>query len=145
MLPHEHYMRAAYREAERAFEEEEVPVGAVVVCRGQIIAKGYNQVERLNDVTAHAEMIALTSASGFLGSKYLNQCYMYVTLEPCLMCATALSWAKLGGLVFGASDPERGFIRLGERILHPKTEVIGGIMEKECAGLLQEFFQLRRN
>ncbi len=138
-------MKAAFREAENAFNDEEVPVGAVVVCRGHIIAKGHNQVERLNDVTAHAEMIAITSASEFLGSKYLNECWMYVTLEPCLMCATAMNWAKLGGLVYGASDRERGFVQTGQKILHPKTEVIGGVMEVECSGLIKEFFQARRN
>jgi tRNA(adenine34) deaminase len=145
ILPHEHYMKAAYREAEKAFEDEEVPVGAVVVCRGHIIAKGYNQVERLHDVTAHAEMIALTSASEYLGSKYLNQCTMYVTLEPCLMCATALKWAKLGALIYGASDRERGFVSFGQKVLHPKTEVIGGVLENECSEILKEFFRVRRS
>lgn len=141
---HEQMMFKAFKEAEYAYEREEVPVGAVVVCQGQVIAKAYNQVEQLTDVTAHAEMIALTSAANYLGSKYLNDCTLYVTLEPCLMCATALKWAQLGALVYGASDVKQGFTTIPGGILHPKTQLIGGIMEPECSALLKRFFEERR-
>lgn len=138
-------MRQAYREAEKAFESEEVPVGAVVVCRNQIVARAHNQTELLTDVTAHAEMIALTSAAETLGSKYLNDCTLYVTLEPCNMCAGALAWAQLGKLVYGAEDDKKGFEKIGrELILHPKTKVEFGIMQKECSELLKKFFQRKR-
>ncbi|MDN5201672.1 nucleoside deaminase [Fulvivirgaceae bacterium BMA10] len=137
----EYFMKEAYKEAIIAFEEGEVPVGAVVVCQNRIIAKAHNQTERLNDSTAHAEMIALTSAFNHLGGKYLPDCSLYVTLEPCVMCAGASFWAQIVKLVYGASDPKRGFDRLSENILHPKTKVIPGIMESECRYLIDDFFR----
>ena len=138
-----HFMRAALREAEQALLEDEIPVGAVVVYGNQIIARAHNQTERLNDVTAHAEMIAITAAANYLGGKYLKDCTLYVTLEPCVMCAGALSWAQVGRVVYGASDEKRGFVALSSSILHPKTTVAFGILHDECAALLQDF--LRKN
>ena len=131
-------------EARKGFERGEVPVGAVVVSNGQIIARAYNNTEQLGDVTAHAEIIALTAAAEHLGSKYLDDCTMYVTLEPCAMCAGALAWAQLGRLVYGASDDKRGFMQFGKRMLHPKTKVEFGIMMEDCAHILKDFFNLRR-
>lgn len=139
-----YYMSLALKQAERALEEEEIPVGAVVVCQGKIVAKAYNQTEMLTDVTAHAEMLAITSAAQTIGAKYLKDCTLYVTLEPCLMCAGAIYWSQLGRLVFGASEEKRGFLSLGKGILHPKTEVTAGILAEESALLLQEFFSMRR-
>lgn len=139
-----YFMKQAIAEAEKAYERGEVPVGAVVVCNQQIIARAYNNTEQLTDVTAHAEIIALTAAAGHLGNKYLDDCTLYVTLEPCAMCAGALSWAKLDRLVYGASDDKRGFMQFGKRMLHPKTKVEFGIMMEECGGLLSRFFQERR-
>ncbi|HVD96801.1 MAG TPA: nucleoside deaminase [Cytophagaceae bacterium] len=136
----EHFMNEAYKEAKYAFEEGEVPIGAVVVCNNRIIARAHNQTERLTDVTAHAEMVALTAAANFLGSKYLNECTLYVTVEPCVMCAGALQWAQLERLVYGASDEKRGYLRLQQPILHPKTEIVSGIMAKECGQLMKDFF-----
>lgn len=141
----EHFMKQAWIEAQKAFDEDEVPVGAVVVCDNQIIARAHNQSERLNDVTAHAEMIAITAASEYLGSKYLNECTLYVTLEPCVMCAGALYWAQFRKVVFGASDEKRGYSRIPERLLHPKTTMVHGIMENECSTLLKEFFAKKRD
>lgn len=138
------YMKEALKEAFRAFDQDEVPVGAVVVCRGTIIARAYNMVERLNDVTAHAEMQAITSAAHFLGGKYLNECTLYVTVEPCLMCAGALYWSQIGGLVYGTADEKRGFRTAGKQVLHPKTKVTGGILETECRELMVEFFNRKR-
>jgi len=132
------------KQAERALEEEEIPVGAVVVCQGKIVAKAYNQTEMLTDVTAHAEMLAITSAAQTIGAKYLKDCTLYVTLEPCLMCAGAIYWSQLGRLVFGASEDKRGFLSQGKDILHPKTEVTAGILAEESALLLKEFFSMRR-
>lgn len=140
----EHYMRQALREAEEAFGIDEVPVGAVVVCQGMIIARAHNLTQRLNDVTAHAEMQAITAAAEYLGSKYLSDCTMYITLEPCPMCAGALKWAQLGKLVFGAFDEKSGYRTLGQKLLHPKTEVVGGIMQPECADLMTAFFRKKR-
>ena len=140
----EHFMKQAYREAQKAFEAGEVPVGAVVVCRNQIVARGHNQTELLTDVTAHAEMIAITSAAQSLGSKYLDECTLYVTLEPCPMCAGAIAWSQLGKLVYGAEDEKRGFEKLGRKMLHPKTKVEFGVMQEECSALLKVFFQKRR-
>ena len=139
-----YYMNLALKQAERALEEEEIPVGAVVVCQGKIVAKAYNQTEMLTDVTAHAEMLAITSAAQTIGAKYLKDCTLYVTLEPCLMCAGAIYWSQLGRLVFGASEDKRGFLSLGKDILHPKTEVTSGILAEESALLLKEFFSMRR-
>jgi len=140
----EYYMSLALKQAERALEEEEIPVGAVVVCQGRIVAKAYNQTEMLTDVTAHAEMLAITSAAQTIGAKYLKDCTLYVTLEPCLMCAGAIYWSQLGRLVFGAFEGKRGFSSLRTDILHPKTAVTSGILAEESALLLKEFFSMRR-
>lgn len=141
----EYYMREALREAMTAYGKDEVPVGAVVVCNGKIIARAHNQTETLNDATAHAEMIALTAAQNHLGSKYLNECTIYITLEPCIMCAGALNWTKIGRICFGASDPKFGSSLVGKRLYHPKTEVIMGVLEKECGALLTDFFRKKRD
>lgn len=140
----DYFMTQALKEAQKAYEAGEVPVGAIVVCQNQIIARGYNQTEQLNDVTAHAEIIALTAAANYFGSKYLDDCTLYVTLEPCVMCAGALSWAQLGRLVYGAEDDKRGFMRFGKGLLHPKTKVEYGILAKECGTLLKAFFKTKR-
>lgn len=137
-------MRQALLEAEKAFERDEVPVGAVVVCQGRIIARGHNLTETLTDVTAHAEMQAITAAANFLGGKYLNECTLYVTVEPCVMCAGAIAWSQLGKLVYGAIDEKRGFTRFAPHSLHPKTEIISGILEDECKKLMKEFFKKKR-
>ena len=139
-----YFMNEAFKEAEKALEKDEVPVGAVIVCDNQIIARAHNYTETLNDVTAHAEMQAFTSASDFLGGKYLNKCTLYVTLEPCIMCGGASYWAQIKKIVFGASDEKRGFSSLPENILHPKTEVVTGIEKDKCAKLLTDFFKLKR-
>ncbi len=140
----EHFMRMAMREAERAFADDEIPVGCVIVCREQVIARGYNLTERLNDVTAHAEMQAITSAAENLGGKYLHECTLYVTLEPCVMCAGALNWAHIGRIVFGAFDEKAGYRRFGGALLHTKTQVTGGILEPACADLMKAFFRKKR-
>lgn len=140
-----HYMKQALLEAEKAYEAGEVPVGAIIVCNHRIIARAHNQTEQLTDVTAHAEILALTAASGYLGSKYLSDCTLFVTLEPCVMCAGALAWAQLGRVVYGASDDKRGFMRYGGKtLLHPKTQLELGILEAECAGLMTDFFKSKR-
>ena len=139
-----YFMKQALKEAQKAFEQGEIPVGAVVVCDNQIIARAHNQTELLNDVTAHAEMIAITAAADNLGNKYLNECTLYITLEPCAMCAGAISWAQLDKIVYGASDDKKGFMVYGKRMLHPKTKVQLGIMETECSVLLKEFFAKKR-
>ncbi len=141
---HEYYMRKALQEAQIAAEEGEIPVGAIVVCNDKIIARAHNETEKLNDVTAHAEMIATTMATSFLGGKYLNECTLYVTLEPCTMCAGALAWAQLGNLVIGAPDPHRGYTRLSPCVLHPRTQVITGILAPECSRIVKEFFAQKR-
>lgn len=138
------YMAEALKEARKAYESEEVPVGAVVVCGGRIIARARNLTETLCDVTAHAEMQAITSASSSLGGKYLNECTLYVTLEPCPMCAGALFWTQLGRLVYGAADPKRGYTTLCASMLHPATKVESGVMSEECSRLLKDFFSTRR-
>lgn len=138
-----YYMQQALKEARYAFDEGEIPIGAVVVCNDSIVARAHNLTERLKDVTAHAEIMAITSAANYLGGKYLTECTLYVTLEPCVMCAGALSWAQIGRIVFGATDEKRGFSRIGG-ILHPKTDVIGGIMSGECKELIQSFFAAKR-
>ena len=140
----EHWMKQALSQAELAFEDREIPVGAVVVSGNQVIAKAYNQVERLQDVTAHAEMVAITAAQNHLGAKYLNDCKLYVTLEPCTMCAGALYWSQIGEVYIGARDPKRGFNRLEENILHPKTTVHWDLLGNECEVLIKEFFQRMR-
>lgn len=142
---HEFFMMEALKQAQLGFEEGEVPVGAVLVCQSKIIARAHNQTERLTDVTAHAEILALTAGFDALGSKYLPTCKLYVTLEPCVMCAGALYWSQIGELHFAASDPKRGYRRLKEPILHPKTNVSQGLYEKESTELLKEFFLSRRN
>jgi len=139
------FMKEALKEAQKAFNADEVPVGAIIVCNNKIIARAHNLTERLNDVTAHAEMQAITSAANFLNGKYLNECTLYVTLEPCVMCAGAIAWAQLGKLIYGASDTKRGFNLIQEnKILHPKTEVKSGILADECALLIKTFFQQKR-
>lgn len=139
-----HFMNKALQEAQLAFEEGEVPVGAIVVCNNRIIAKAHNQTERLTDVTAHAEILAITSAAEYLGSKYLNDCTLYVTLEPCIMCAGALAWSQIDRIVYGASDDKKGFMRFGKTILHPKTKIEFGIMIEECGSILKSFFKNKR-
>ena len=138
------YMRMALDEASKAFDQGEVPVGAVVVCKGRVIARAHNLTETLTDVTAHAEMQAITAAANYLGGKYLNECTLYVTVEPCIMCAGALGWAQIKRIVFGASDEKRGFQRFAPQALHPKTEVVAGIMADDCAVLMKDFFSSRR-
>ena len=140
----EYFMKKALVEAQTAFNKGEVPVGAIIVCRNQIIARAHNLTETLNDVTAHAEMQAITAAANLLGGKYLMECTLYVTVEPCVMCAGALGWSQISKVVFGAFDPKRGYKNIAPGAMHPKTEVIGGIMENECAMLMKEFFQQRR-
>ncbi|MGN0218188.1 MAG: nucleoside deaminase [Bacteroidaceae bacterium] len=138
------YMRKALEEARMAFEEDEVPVGAVVVCRGRVIARAHNLTERLTDVTAHAEMQAITAAQEALGGKYLNECTLYVSVEPCIMCAGAIGWAQMGRVVYGAADPKHGFSTFAPQALHPKTLVEKGLLENECAALMQSFFRRKR-
>ena len=140
----EYFMKKAFAEALLAFEKGEVPVGAVVVADQKIIARAHNLTETLNDVTAHAEMQAITAAANLLGGKYLNDCTLYITLEPCVMCAGALGWSQIGKIVFAASDDKRGYKKFASKALHPKTEVVGGVLETECSELLQEFFKSKR-
>jgi len=138
-------MKLALAEAKEAFSNDEVPVGALIVYRSKVIAKAYNLTERLTDFTAHAEMQAFTAATEFLSNKYLNECTLYVTLEPCVMCAGASFWTRIGKVVYGASDDRRGFKRLSENILHPSTKVVSGVLEYECGELMKSFFQAKRN
>jgi len=149
----EYYMQQALKEARKAYEDDEVPIGAVIVMENKIIARGYNQTERLTDPTAHAEIIALTSAFNYLGSKYLGEATIYITVEPCLMCAGALYWSKIGQVVFGADDEKNGYRRglrpenfpgSGTWPFHPKTTLVSGILKEECARLMREFFQSKR-
>ena len=137
-------MRDAMREAQMAAAEDEVPIGAVIVCRGRIIGKGHNMTERLNDPTAHAEMIAITAATEAMGGRYLNDCTIYVTVEPCPMCAGALAWSQIGRVVYGASDPKRGFSLFSPSLMHPKTEVTSGVLAEECGETVSEFFKNKR-
>lgn len=139
-----HFMNEALKEAQKALENDEVPVGCVIVCENEIIARAHNLTERLNDVTAHAEMQAFTSATDFLGGKYLNECSLYVTLEPCIMCAGASYWAQLKRIVYGAKDVKRGYSQLTQNVLHPKTEIVSGVMKDECSKLLTDFFERKR-
>lgn len=138
------YMHQALLEAQKALERDEVPIGAVVVCQDRIIARGHNLTETLHDVTAHAEMQAITAAANFLGAKYLTDCTLYVTVEPCVMCAGALGWSQISKIVYGANDEKRGFTRFAPHALHPKTEIISGIMENDCRTLIQDFFKKKR-
>ena len=139
----EYFMKKALQEANNAIEKNEVPVGAIITCQNQIIAKAYNQTEQLSDVTAHAEILAITAASEYLGSKYLKECTLYVTLEPCVMCAGALAWSQIGNIIFGAKDEKRGAGRY-ENIYHPKTIITGGVLEDECSILIKDFFKNKR-
>ncbi|WP_300814686.1 nucleoside deaminase [uncultured Bacteroides sp.] len=139
-----YYMKQALAEAQKAAGRDEVPVGAVVVCKDRIIARGHNLTETLTDVTAHAEMQAITAAASALGGKYLNECSLYVTVEPCVMCAGAIAWAQLGRLVYGAEDEKRGYSRYAPQALHPKTVVTKGVLADECAALMKEFFASKR-
>ena len=140
----DYFMTEALKEAQKAYDKDEVPVGAVIVCKNQIIARAHNFTETLNDVTAHAEMQAFTSASDFLGGKYLYECMLYVTLEPCIMCSGAAFWTQISKIIYGAKDRKRGFSILEHNILHPKTKVQGGVLEKECAKLFSDFFKNKR-
>jgi tRNA(adenine34) deaminase len=139
-----YYMKQALQEAEAARDEGEIPIGAVIVCKGRIIARAHNMTQRLTDVTAHAEMQAITAAADGLGNKYLNECTLYVTIEPCVMCAGAIAWAQLGKLVFGADDEKRGYRKYADNLLHPKTQVVNGVMAEECATLMKTFFAQKR-
>lgn len=140
----EDYMRRALDEAMAAYDEGEIPIGAVIVCKGRIIARTHNLTETLHDVTAHAEMQAITAASDALGGKYLSECTLYVTVEPCPMCAGALGWSQIPRIVYGAPDAKRGYQLYAPKALHPKTEVIGGVLEDDCRNLMQSFFKARR-
>lgn len=140
----EQFMRKALVEAQAAFDEGEIPVGAIVVCRGRIISRAHNLTETLTDVTAHAEMQAITAAANALGGKYLTDCTLYVTVEPCPMCAGAIGWAQIPRIVYGAPDEKRGYHKFAPNVLHPKTTAIGGVLEEECRTLMQEFFKKRR-
>ena len=144
LLGHEYFMRKALNEAQIAYQKDEVPVGAVIVYENKIIAKAHNLCEQLIDFTAHAEMQAITSASNFLQNKYLNNCSLYVTLEPCLMCAGAAFWTRIGTLIYGATDNKRGFSKIKNSIIHPKTIVISSVLENECSIILKDFFQKKR-
>lgn len=134
------FMQLAISEAKKALDKREVPIGAVVVCRGKVVGRGHNLVETLADATAHAEMQAITAATSTLGGKYLKECALYVTVEPCVMCAGALAWSQIGRVVYGAADPKRGCLRFGKELLHPKTELTGGVMADECGALMEDFF-----
>lgn len=140
----EYFMKQALLEAQKAFDRDEVPVGAVVVCKNKVIARAYNLTEHLTDFTAHAEMQAFTAASEYLGNKYLNECTLYVTLEPCVMCAGASFWTRIGKIVYGATDERRGFQRLSERVLHPSTQISGGVLSDECSEIIKQYFQQKR-
>lgn len=144
MADDKYYMQQALNEARKAFDADEIPVGAVIVCRDSIIARTHNLTETLTDVTAHAEMQAITAAAAELGGKYLTECTLYVTVEPCIMCAGALGWSQIKRVVFGASDEKRGYQRFAPEALHPKTEILSGVMEEECRQLMQEFFRRKR-
>jgi len=145
IAPDDFFMNEALKEARLALEQDEVPIGAVIVCGGKIIGRGYNLTERLNDVTAHAEMQAFTAAANYLGGKYLKDCTLYVTVEPCVMCAGASYWTQLSRIVYGAHDLKLGFGRINQRITHPKTEIVGGIRENECSTLIKDFFLNKRS
>jgi tRNA(adenine34) deaminase len=140
----ERFMREAISEARKALAQDEIPIGAVVVANGMIIGRGHNLTETLHDVTAHAEMQAITAAAEWLGGKYLDQCTLYVTVEPCVMCAGAIAWSQLGRLVFGTADEKRGYQRYAPNALHPKTEVTSGILADECSTIMKEFFKSKR-
>ena len=140
----EYFMNEALKEARKAFDADEVPVGAIIVAENKIIARGHNLTEQLNDVTAHAEMQTITSAANYIGGKYLNDCTLYVTLEPCLMCAGALQWTHITKIVYGATDDKKGYSKISQPVLHPKTMVTKGVLEDECSKLLKDFFKIKR-
>ena len=140
----EEYMKKAILEAQKAFEEDEIPVGAIIVCKDRIISRAHNLTEMLCDVTAHAEMQAITSGANMLGGKYLKDCTLYVTVEPCIMCAGAIGWSQMGRVVYGAADPKRGFSVFAPKALHPKTEVVSGVLAEECGQLMKDFFKRKR-
>jgi tRNA(adenine34) deaminase len=144
VLSDDYFMTLAIREAEKAAAENEVPVGAVITCEGAIIARAYNQTEKLQDATAHAELLAITAASAHLGSKWLMQCTLYVTLEPCIMCAGALYWSRIGRVVYGASDDKKGFMQYGKSLLHPSSKLEFGVQHDDCQAVLRQFFQMKR-
>jgi len=145
MFNDEYYMKEALKQAHQAFSEDEIPIGAIIVCQNRIIARAHNQTERLNDVTAHAEMLALTAAFEAIGGKHLNECTLYVTVEPCPMCAGATYWAQLGKIVYGAGDEKRGFLKIGKNILHPKTILESGVLAIDCSRLMTDFFLNKRD
>ena len=140
----EYFMRQALQEAQQAFEQDEVPVGCIITCRDKVIARTHNLTETLHDVTAHAEMQAITAAAEALGGKYLDTCTLYVTVEPCIMCAGAIGWSQMGRVVYGARDEKRGFENFAPKAFHPKTEVVSGVLENECAELMKNFFKAKR-
>lgn len=140
----EYFMRQALQEAQLAFEEDEVPVGCIITCRDKVIARTHNLTETLHDVTAHAEIQAITAAAEALGGKYLDTCTLFVTVEPCVMCAGAIGWSQMGRVVYGARDEKRGFENFAPKAFHPKTEVVSGVLENECAELMKNFFKLKR-
>ena len=140
----EYFMKEALKEAKKAYEADEVPVGAVIVCNERIIARAHNLSERLNDATAHAEMQAFTSATNYLGAKFLDECTLYVTIEPCVMCAGASYWSRIGKIVYGAKDEKKGFTKVRAKLLHPKTKVSGGVLEKDCGKLMTQYFEQKR-
>mgnify|MGYP003292878595 FL=1 len=140
----EYFMRQALQEAQQAFEQDEVPVGCIITCRDKVIARTHNLTETLHDVTAHAEMQAITAAAEALGGKYLDTCTLYVTVEPCIMCAGAIGWSQMGRVVYGARDKKRGFENFAPKAFHPKTEVVSGVLENECAELMKNFFKSKR-
>ena len=144
MMTDTDYMKMALVEAQKAFDEDEVPIGAVIVCKGRVIARAHNLTEMLNDVTAHAEMQAITAAASSIGGKYLNDCALYVTVEPCPMCAGAIAWAQMGKVVYGAGDEKRGYRRYAPDVMHPKTEVISGVCADEAMALMKKFFASKR-
>ena len=141
----EYFMKEALKEAQKAFDDDEVPIGAVIVCNKKIIARAYNMTERLNDVTAHAEMQAFTAAANYLGGKYLNDCTLYVTIEPCVMCSGAAYWTQIERIIFGAVDEKKGYSKTSKKILHPKTIINGGVLGKECSDLMKKFFESKRD
>jgi len=140
----EYFMKEALKEAKKTFDADEVPIGAVIVCNKIIIARAHNLSERLNDATAHAEMQAFTSATNYIGAKFLEECTLYVTIEPCVMCAGASYWSRIGKIVYGAKDEKKGYTKIKGKLLHPKTKVIAGVLEKECGELMMKYFKLKR-
>ncbi len=144
VFSHEYYMKQALKEAHKAYELDEVPVGAVIVLENQVIARAHNLTEQLNDVTAHAEMQAFTSAAYYLGAKYLTECTLYVTIEPCPMCAAAAYWTQIDGIIYGASDEKNGFTRISNKLIHPSTEIKKGVLKEECSELMRSFFRKKR-